>query len=69
VSRGEGMKKEREEEREKEGSHILPVSHTMVVGVTPSRVAPSNMVRLHQCLMKHACQSHYSSPLGVTESC
>jgi hypothetical protein len=38
VSRGEGMKRERdEEEREREGSHILPTSHAMVVVVTESQ--------------------------------
>jgi hypothetical protein len=37
VTRGEGRKKEREdEEREREGSHILPVSRAMVVSATPS---------------------------------
>jgi hypothetical protein len=37
VSRGEGWKKEREdEERKREGTHILPVSRAMVVGVTPT---------------------------------
>jgi hypothetical protein len=37
VSRGEGWKKEREEkEREREGSHILPMSRAMEVGATTS---------------------------------
>jgi hypothetical protein len=37
VSREKGMKREREEEeREMKGSHILPTSRAMVVGVTRS---------------------------------
>jgi hypothetical protein len=37
VSRGDEMEREREDkERESEGSHILPTSCVMVVGVTRS---------------------------------
>jgi hypothetical protein len=61
VSRYEGRKKKREkEERERKGSHILPVSHVMVVNVTPSCVAPYNMARLDRRPMKYTCQSRYN---------
>jgi hypothetical protein len=47
VEEKEGRKKEIEqEERERDGSPILPVSHVMVIGATLSQVTLPYMTRL-----------------------
>jgi hypothetical protein len=57
VNREEGRKKEMRKKEKGRGCPILPMSHTRLVGTTPSWDVSTDMARLDRHLMKQVYQS------------